>query len=402
MLRRLLPSWIVLLAIPLTLGGVALASPLPEGGPVRSIDDELVQIGREIPGFGGLFYDEQGRPTLYLLDPQGAGAATKSLGADVRVLQGDYEFESLVTWRHELRPLLGLPGVSFLDSDEGRNRVVVGVDSRAEGLDRDRLERAILAAGVPREAVIFQETAPFEDLATLHDKLRPVPGGSQIVFGGFVCTLGFNAYRNNVFGFVVNSHCTNVRGETDGTRYFQSEPPSGGIGTEVADPSFSTGPPCPAGRRCRMSDAAFAKYDKTSLGGLGKLALPKSKGSETGTVTLKNPGARITITARTGSPLQGETVHKIGRTTGWTFGRVLATCVEANNSTDVTMFCQSFVRAGGGPGDSGSPVFYSLPGNKARLVGILWGGGTDPVLGTVFVFSPLENIEAELGPLKVN
>lgn len=402
MFRRLFPALIAVLFIPMTLGGASLASPLTDEGPVRSIDDELVQIGREIPGFGGLFYDGEGRPTLYLLDPQGAGVAVKSLGADVRILRGDYEFERLVAWRHELRPLLGLPGVSFLDSDEGRNRVVVGVDPRAEGLDPDRLEREILAQGVPREAVVFQEAAPFEDLATLRDKLRPVPGGAQIAFSNFFCTLGFNAYRNNVFGFVVNSHCTNVRGEADGTRYSQGVPAGGAIGTEVADPSFSTGPPCPAGRRCRMSDAAFARYDKTSLGGLGKMALTTSKGTETGSVTLKNPGARLTITARTGSPLQGDTVHKIGRTTGWTFGTVLGTCVESNNSTDVTLFCQTIVRAGSGGGDSGSPVFYSLPGNKARLVGILWGGRTDPALGTLFAFSPLENIEAELGPLKVN
>lgn len=383
--------------------GVALgASPT-----AFSIDDELVQIGREIPGFGGLFYDEQGRPTLYLLDPQGVGGfAAKSLGADVRVLRGDYEFERLVGWRNELRPLLGLPGVSFLDADEGRNRVVVGVDSQAKGLnnkglDWGRLESEILALGIPREAVVFQEAAPFEDLATLRDKLRPAPGGAQIAFSNFLCTLGFNAYRGNVFGFVVNSHCTNVRGEVDGTRYYQSLP-ANAIGTEIADPPFFTGPPCPAGRRCRRSDTAFAKYDKTSLGGLGKIALTTSKGTETGSFTLKNPGARLSITARAGSPLQGDTVHKIGRTTGWTFGSVIETCVDANNGTDITMFCQSIVRAGGGSGDSGSPVFYSLPGNKARLVGILWGGRTDPDLGVLYAFSPLENIEAELGPLKIN
>ncbi len=392
--------WIVVLCISFFLPvGVALgASPTVRS--MRSIDDELVQIGREIPGFGGVFYDGEGRPAVYLLDPEGVGAAAvKSLGADVRVLQGDYEFERLVAWRNDLRPLLGLPGVSFLDADEGRNRVVVGVDSQAE---LGRLEREILTKGIPREAVVFQEAAPFEDLATLRDKLRPAPGGAQIAFSNFLCTLGFNAYRGNVFGFVVNSHCTNVRGEVDGTRYFQSLPTSGAIGTEIADPAFSTAPPCPAGRRCRRSDAAFAKYDKTSLGGLGKIARTLSGSTEVGSTTLKNPAARLSITARTGSPLQGDTVHKIGRTTGWTFGTVIQTCVEANNGTDITMFCQSIVRAGSGGGDSGSPVFYSLSGNKARLVGILWGGRTDPVLGTLYAFSPLENIEEELGPLKIN
>jgi hypothetical protein len=397
MSRRLVPAAVAVLSVFLMPGGVA------GEGPARSVDDELLRIGRQIPGFGGLFYDGQGRPAVYLLDPEGDGAAAvKSLGPDVRVLRGDYEFESLLAWRHEIRPLLGLPGVAFLDADEARNRVVVGVDSRAKGLDQGRLERELLAVGVPRGAVVFQETALFEDLVGVRDKLRPVPGGSQVVFNNFVCTLGFNAFRGNVFGFVVNSHCTNVRGAADGTRYSQSTPSGGGIGTEVVDPGFSTAPPCPAGRRCRMSDAAFAKYDKVSLGGAGKIARTLSGGTETGSLTLKSASARFTVTARTGSPLQGDTVHKMGRTTGWTFGTVIGTCVDANNGTDVTLFCQSVVRAGSGPGDSGSPVFYVLPGNKARLVGILWGGATDPVLGTLYAFSPLENIEKELGPLKVN
>jgi hypothetical protein len=396
--------WIAVLCISCWISGMPVGVALgasPTVRSVRSVDDELVQIGRQIPGFGGLFYDEQGRPTVYLLNPDDT-AAVKRLGADVRVLRGDYEFERLLAWRHGMRPMLGLPGVAFLDVDEARNRVVVGVDSRAKSLDRGGLERELLAAGVPREAVVFQEAAPFEDLVGVRDKLRPVPGGSQIVFSNFICTLGFNAYRNNVFGFIVNSHCTNVRGAVDGTRYSQSVPASGAIGTEIADPGFSTDPPCPTGRRCRMSDAAFVKYDKMSLGGLGKIARTLSGGTETGSLTLKNAGARFSITARTGSPLEGDTVHKLGRTTGWTFGTVIGTCVDANNGTDVTMFCQSVVRAGSGSGDSGSPVFYVLPGNKARLVGILWGGRTDPVLGTLFAFSPLENIEEELGPLKVN
>jgi hypothetical protein len=363
-------------------------------------------MGRQIPGFGGLFYDAEGRPNVYLLDPEGAGAAAvKSLGSDVVVRRGDYEFERLAGWRLELRPLLAMPGVVSLDADEGRNRVVIGVDasSRTKSLDRARLETRLLSTGVPRQAVVFQETARFDPWVGLRDKLRPAPGGSQIVFSSFVCTLGFNAYRGNVFGFVVASHCSDVRGELDGVRYFQSVPGTQtGIGAEVFDPVFTSDPPCPPGRRCRMSDTAFAKYDKPTLGGLGKIARPLSGGSETGTLTLKNAAARFSITGKTGSPLEGDILHKVGRTTGWTYGTVIGTCADLNTANQVTLLCQSVVRGGGGPGDSGSPVFYSLPKNNVRLVGILWGGGTDPELGTVYAFSPLENIEADLGPLRIN
>lgn len=396
----------------LAVAAVVLAAHLASAAPAfSSADDELVRMGREIPGFGGLFYDEQGRPTVYLLDPEGSTAAVlKSLGPEVRLRRGEYEFERLLGWRLELRPFLALPGVVFLDVDEARNRVVLGLDvkSRSKNLDRDRLERELLFTSVPRQAVLLEETAPIEPLVGLQSKLRPAPGGTQIVFpidppSYAVCTLGFNARRGSVFGFVVNSHCTGIRGEADGMRYFQSLPSGGAIGTEIVDPGFFTDPPCPPGRRCRMSDAAFAKYDKPRLGILGRIARPTFGDSAFGSLTLSPASARFTITGRVGAPLTGDTVHKVGRTTGWTFGTVVATCTDTNVSAlDLTLLCQSRVSGGAGPGDSGSPVFYRTAGTKINLAGLLWGGSSDPLFGSVYVFSPLENIEGELGPLKVN
>jgi hypothetical protein len=386
---------------------LALAAAAFGEGAARSADEELARIGREVPGFGGLFYDEQGRPNVYLLDLDGPGAAAlKSLGPEVLLRRGDYELDRLLSWKAELRPLLALPGVVLLDVDEARNRLVIGLDatSRSKGLDRDRLERQLLSVSVPRQAVELVETSPFEPWVGVQSKLRPVPGGVQIVFSNFACTLGFNAYRGNVFGFVVNSHCTGVRGEIDGMRYSQSVPSSGQIGTEIADPGFSSDPPCPFARRCRFSDAAFARYDKPRTGVLGKIARPTFGETEQGSLTLNPAGARFTITGRVASPLAGDVVHKVGRTTGWTFGSVVRTCADINiSNNDVTMFCQSVVRGGGGPGDSGSPVFYRTGGGiKVKLAGILWGGGFDSVFGAIFSFSPLENIEQELGPLRVN
>ena len=93
----------------------------------------------------------------------------------------------------------------------------------------------------------------------------------------------------------------------------------------------------------------------------------------------------------------GQTVNKIGRTTGWTFGKVTNTCVTVNVSgSNITQICQSLVTAGVGAGDSGSPVFnWSGTGNTVRLAGILWGGSGN----NLFVFSPMSGIEKELGAL---
>jgi hypothetical protein len=412
MLRRLFPVSVMLLTIHLALAGVAFAFPASAGSPVGSVDEELARMGREVPGFGGLFYDQEGRPNVYLLDPEGKGAsALKSLGTEVRVRRGDFEFQRLLDWKTELRPLLALPGVVFLDVDEARNRVVLGLDSssHSKSLERDGLERRLLSTNVPRGAVTLVEASSFEPMVGVQNKFRPAMGGIQILFlltptSGGICTLGFNAYLGRVFGFVTNSHCTQVEGEVDGARFYQNFPPDVTIATEVADPGLFTDPPCPPGRRCRYSDSVFAKYDNPRSGVLGKIARPAFGDPEAGPLNLSPASARFTIKGRTGSPLTGNVVHKVGRTTGWTFGSVVATCVDANvGDSDITKLCQTVVRAGDDHGDSGSPVFSRI-GNSTnvKLVGILWGGGTDSELRHVFVFSPLENIEQELGPLKVN
>ena len=75
-----------------------------------------------------------------------------------------------------------------------------------------------------------------------------------------------------------------------------------------------------------------------------------------------------------------------------------ATCATVNVSgSNITQICQTIVENSVqivGAGDSGSPVYTS--GNA--LAGVLWGGNSS---GTLLVFSPLKNVEDELGPLQV-
>jgi hypothetical protein len=90
----------------------------------------------------------------------------------------------------------------------------------------------------------------------------------------------------------------------------------------------------------------------------------------------------------------------VGRTTGWTQGNVTQSCVNTSVSgSNVVQLCQTFVRDPNGAvvvggGDSGSGVFRLTGGDNVELVGILWGGSSDNKL---FVFSPLEGIQKELG-----
>jgi hypothetical protein len=114
------------------------------------------------------------------------------------------------------------------------------------------------------------------------------------------------------------------------------------------------------------------------------------------TIDLANPF----IIKGEGVAADNATVEKVGRTTGWTQGKVSGTCVDTGvQGSTIVLLCQTFVTGSGvivQGGDSGSPVFAITSGNEVKLLGGLWGGNQS---GTQFVYSPIANIEAELGAL---
>jgi hypothetical protein len=372
----------------------AAETPGRAGGPRNSSDIEQSRMAGEISGFGGLFYDEQGFPHVYLTDT-GKAADLRALGPDVRIHKGDYDFRQLAEWKNALLDVLGRPDVVYLDVDERTNRVRIGLNREIKTKDVAGLEAAVAAAAVPAGAVVYSEVAPIHNLATLQDKVRPVPGGVQIAFGSFLCTKGFGANRAGVVGFVTNSHCSGTQGGVQSTVMYQNTNSAANrIGIETADPAYFTGSPCPAGRRCRYSDSAFARYDSSGLREFARIARTTAVGS----LTVSTTSPRFTITGTANFPSAGQTLNKMGRTTGWSRGTVSSTCANINVSgTTITLLCQDLVTAAVNSGDSGSPVFSATTtGTTATLYGILWGGG-----GGSFAMSAWENIVSELGALTV-
>jgi hypothetical protein len=298
--------------------------------------------------------------------------------------------------------VLALRGTVFADHDEANNRLVFGVENSAA---IKGVTTALGRLGIPSSAYAVVVTEPIHQVATLRDRWRPTVGGIQIHFGQFLCTLGFNASHSGGSSFITNSHCTNTQGGTEGTQYFQptSTIDPSVIATEAADPTyfnFKTDPACPRGRKCRYSDASRALYATgvtSNRGVIAKTSAPNSgslEAAEAFTVTTQD---NTTTRFATGTQ-----VNKVGRTTGWTQGNVSNTCVNTNVSgSQITQLCQTFVQDPGGAvvvggGDSGSNVFRITSGNNVELVGILWGGNSS---GTQFVFSPLQQVQRELGTL---
>src|SRR6185436_4507424 len=171
------------------------------------------------------------------------------------------------------------------------------------------------------------------------------------------------------------------------------------IGTEIADPVYQAST-CPAGfsgKTCRYSDSIFVQRDPAATATLGMIE--KTTAANNSDLTI---AGSFTITGE-GAANNGDTVNKVGRTTGWTQAPVSSTCVNVNVSgTNFTELCQNIVVDNNKVlvqgGDSGSPVFKIVSGDNVHLLGILWGGSTD---GHTLVYSPIANIERadELGPL---
>jgi hypothetical protein len=364
--------------------------------------DDPIALARQVPGFGGFFFDEQGTPTIYLKEANRRVTAERALQpffsvrgvspTSMRVLKADFDWVSLERWQATASTeALAKRGAVFVDADEASNRVRIGVERGTAGAE---VRAAIARLGIPASAVIVQETEPIRQLATLQDQIRPVPGGVQINFPGFLCSLGFNATRSGQRSFITASHCTNTQGGTEGTPYWQptqTVAPTQ-IATEVDDPRyFRRRSGCPNGRRCRFSDASRAAYASGTGSALGSIA--KTTGPNNNALTISG---HFTVTAE-GNPVVGQTANKVGRTTGWTRGGITATCVNVNVSgSNITQLCQTVVSAGVAGGDSGSPVFLQPgSGTNITLLGILWGGSGS----STFVFSPISNVESELGAL---
>jgi hypothetical protein len=381
--------------------------PSPDSPPQQAQDTSFDSdpLAQAIPGFGGFFIDARGVPTVRLTSLEARATAERVLqpslrsldmGPALQVIKADYTAKQLDAWVRLASPeVLALRGVVFVDNNEELNRVTVGVETRAA----ESAVRAIMTRlGIQREAVIVQQAGPIVEAVTLRDRVRPVVGGLQIFWtrgtSAFVCTLGFNAFNppSTQRGFITNSHCTRARGNVASpTPYFQAVSPDR-IGTEIEDPPFFTSSGCPAGRQCRFSDAARANYN-TTTSQLGRIARTTGPGSLT-------IAGRWTITGE-GQPTMGMRLHKVGRTTGWSFGAVTITCANVNVSgSNITMICQDVVRANVAGGDSGSPVFRrnSSTGFNVTLRGILWG---ETLIGgnVHFVMSRMQMIERELGAL---
>lgn len=390
----------------------------PRSGPDGGMDSALARVADTVPGFGGAFTDRRGHLTVFLTDSRRAEAARQALAAiggpvgaaavrsrAVTVRQARFDYAQLFTWKTRLRSqVFQIPTVVSLDIREDENIIAIGV---ATDKDTSNVRRSIVQAGVPLAAAIIVKADRVHAAARLDSYVRPVRAGLQISFLSgtqeYLCTLGLVAKQSGSVVVATNSHCSVTMGHDENTQYYQPFNQAGNyVGFELKDPPFFTDSRCPSGYRCRNSDSLLLQPQANITTKFGYIARTTERVTSVGSININSTSPTIAINGEATFPGLREDLDKIGRKTGWTHGLVTNTCVDVNEgrpdglSPDVIIKCSDFVHAGVGGGDSGSPVFRYING-KATVIGLLFGESSSGSL----VFSSMQNIEDELGPLQV-
>ena len=283
-----------------------LAEPEPEAyrPPAAGADEQpagealgeaphMLALAREIPGFGGYWYEHESAPApgadgadnrpgggrlVIALTEAGAGSfpvARRAVLASRRAAEVtrapfltselpepppevvervvDFTFIELARHRARLRaPLFAIPEVVSLAVDEEINRVVIGLDDmsgKAEVLavvselevpvevislsHREAVKENALAGDSPPHASVSEGTRRL-DRRIPDGRLR---AGFQVeAEGGKKCTLGFTAVADNgALVFVSNSHCSKIPYETDLGGWGQHDL-TNLVGNEMYDP----------------------------------------------------------------------------------------------------------------------------------------------------------------------
>lgn len=217
------------------------AAPSPQAR-LQTLDDKFVELAQQVPGFGGLAFDDAGNVQVYLTDLAMAEVARPVISAfmhgrskdsdaaaqgtpPLRFVEGRFDFPQLKAWKDQLRAVVFRDqSVTFLDADEYRNRITVGVVAAG---DEARVRDLIAPLGLPEGAVGFEVRGHPQIAATLRNAYSPRIGGLGIGFRQPLpangqpqdCTHGprISWYPNGAS--ITNAHCTG--GLPQGVRHEQ-------------------------------------------------------------------------------------------------------------------------------------------------------------------------------------
>ncbi len=404
-----------------------------------SLDGAFATVGQKVPSFSGAYFDADGVLAIRVTnlsdssaasaavqvmlndrtnnDPKRAGnegSASSLAPKGVRFELAQTEFTRLYELKSRIRArAFDSDEVTFLDLDEKRGLIVLGVTSL------DASEKIIAALGLDPDDAKLTTTELANKLiptqaVNLNGRRRPLAGGFQT--GPIGCPLTVSVRRGTLQQVLTAAHCTAT---TFGVDYVQisqgtSQP---GFGYEFADPPVYACGTYFQPRSCRRSDASSFDASNVDLDpnlgetvgwipGLIARTTYSSNGSTqtTGSIVPDQNSPIWTVTTEVTYPIGGETLHKLGNVTGWTYGAIYKTCVDNNVGYaspvgNVRIVCSDWAAMYNQLGDSGGPVFKPLDygASTAAFYGIVFA--KDGVNGVVF--SNLTQMRQDLGPISL-
>lgn len=408
-----------------------------------------LEMAKEIPGYGGHYYDENKNIVVYLRDPgtqqQAAQRALmpearQKLGrsTEVRSLKGKYSVIDLIGWHDAVRQnLYSKFGITSNGLDVRNQKITIGVKPT---VDQEALFEALDDLGIPRDAVDIGEGG-----IILHPRLvdagsvRPVQQGYTLqsrartddLFPGFViqndlqngkvseCTYGVSIQAREL-GILMGTagHCTEhfYRDNPQNFMYQRVVYSADRVGPEIWSPPRRTdndgGPDpvdsyCPNLEECVWSD--FSLFLPEAGGGSDILSrLPAEAGvkevypQDPDSPISTDPGYYVKIT---GIPpqrrlLQGDDVVMVGMVTGRSEGVVTNSCEDYvyTRRPDfpldplperLVILCQTLADYNSQHGDSGAPLRGNESGTNHLFMGI--HQGRDKQTGDS-VFSPTADL----------
>jgi hypothetical protein len=401
-----------------------------QAAPQFAIKTASDALASEIPGFAGA-YVADGVLNVYLTPDANTDAGKASARTSISNLlasgnrpQMPIEFRvakhslrEMRAWEHDLKKFYRQAGVRTAQVDERNNRFEITV---ANATSEAAVRAAAATVGIPADILAVRTggpaVVPFVDL---NDRVRPAGGGLRILSEftqsgvpySLGCTYGFNAQVDDGSGtryMITNAHCVEAPNTFGGWVNAPVYQPNNSFNTVVGQVSNNpaaapnnTG--CAPGDVCRESDAVLVRTNSSlfpasswDIGGIHRTTSRGVGPNSGGSTTISG---RIAIANASTIFFAGDTLDKIGSTTGWTAGVVTGTCVYHSDSGGGRM-CNGVVAAGANHGDSGSPVFWKDPQGSYHLIGLLWGG-PDASPGhnsSEFWFSRFQGIKNDLSP----
>ena len=391
-----------------------------QGRTSRGMEDHYLRLEHNLPGFGGVFMDGDGKMVAILTDLRQRGRATAELAKNAAIFgaspkargdvaagriefrQGQFSVSQLVDWQEQIsRVLTGMRGFQSVGVVKRINRVRIGI---TRGMELGPFEARLREIGVPREAVVYEFGERISPLTLRSQFPVATAGGIQIAnvslpFGGAhlggICTLGFNVVAAPAdTGFLTASHCSasTLGAGVEGSEFIKQNVwlDGLGIGQVQHNPAWNeSSSACIPGLPCTKADVMFVRNAPDPHTGYRRTWYPYLANTtyvgtnlNGGSVT-ETSAWRQNVDKMPYDPFDGLTIDKMGRSSGWTRGTVEGECVHAQYSFMdefgvedplATLLCQ--VRVVGsaiGEGDSGAGVFVDN-GSATWAVGILSSG----------------------------